>query len=202
MRSPRPIPRLLLFGGLALLMSAAARGQEPSVETLRAYRAALVLKVVKFTKWPPGSFARDDSPIILSVVGDDRLATHVEGILRELPARGRKTIVQRLRAPGPDANDAQRKQFVAAIQASHVLYVDSALMEQVPQILGDLKGADVLTFGDGAGFAEAGGMLGITWDSQTQRYKIEANLEAINRTGVKVSSHVLDLARIVRGDRK
>jgi hypothetical protein len=62
-------------------------------------------------------------------------------------------------------------------------------------ILRETEGRPVLTIGDTDGFAQAGVILNLyTFD---QRVRIEANTTAAARAGLRLSSQLLRLARIV-----
>jgi hypothetical protein len=65
----------------------------------------------------------------------------------------------------------------------------------VGQIFATLKGTNVLTVGEMSQFALNGGMIQFTLiDKQVQ---FEINLEAASHAGLKISSRLLALARIV-----
>jgi hypothetical protein len=59
-----------------------------------------------------------------------------------------------------------------------------------------LNGAGVLTVGDTEGFTEAGGMINLT--IVDQRVHFEINPDAARRAGMKISSKLLSLAKIVK----
>ena len=65
--------------------------------------------------------------------------------------------------------------------------------------LDELKGAPVLTVGDGDDFARNGGMIGLFVEDGRMRFAI--NPDAAHRAGLRLSSQLLKLAKIVKEGR-
>ena len=63
----------------------------------------------------------------------------------------------------------------------------------------ELKGAPVLTVGDGESFAEVGGTIGLFVEDGRMRFAINPN--AAHRAGLRLSSQLLKLAKIVKEGR-
>jgi YfiR/HmsC-like len=63
-------------------------------------------------------------------------------------------------------------------------------------ILGEVRGAPVLTVGDGDTFPRRGGIVGLIIEDGRMRFAI--NPDAAQRSGVRLSSKLLSLARLVR----
>lgn len=59
-----------------------------------------------------------------------------------------------------------------------------------------VRTAPVLTVGDGEGFAAGGGIIGLY--AEGDKLHFEVNQEAAQRAGVKLSSQLLKLARLVK----
>jgi hypothetical protein len=66
-------------------------------------------------------------------------------------------------------------------------------------MLDEVKGAPILTVGDGDAFASGGGMIGLFVEDGRMRFAI--NTEAAHRAGLRFSSKLLNLAKIVKGGR-
>ncbi|MCE7875489.1 YfiR family protein [bacterium CPR1] len=78
------------------------------------------------------------------------------------------------------------------------LYVGPSRAAQLPAILGAVSKYPVLTVSDLPGFAEKGGSLGLYRDAD--RIRFAANLRSLRQSGLKVSSRLLSLAKIVDRD--
>ncbi|MGH7821749.1 MAG: YfiR family protein, partial [Candidatus Binatia bacterium] len=75
------------------------------------------------------------------------------------------------------------------------LFVSASEDRWVPEILSELESDSVLTVGDREGFADRGGM--INFRLSENRIRLDINVEATRRAGLRVSSQLLKLARIV-----
>jgi hypothetical protein len=68
----------------------------------------------------------------------------------------------------------------------------------VLQRIAPVKELPVLTVSDARGFAQAGGMIELYEDNGRMRFAI--NIDTLQKSGVKLSSRLLDLARIVKNE--
>jgi hypothetical protein len=67
----------------------------------------------------------------------------------------------------------------------------------VKQILEGLRGSYALTVGDTKGFAEQGGMINFVLDND--RVQFEVSRKAVEQAGLKISSKLLSVAKLVIG---
>ena len=70
-------------------------------------------------------------------------------------------------------------------------------MRRAGPILDSVRGRPVLTVSDGAGFAQAGGMIELFVEGGRMRFAV--NLDAVEQAHVRLSSQLLGLAKIVHG---
>ena len=102
----------------------------------------------------------------------------------------RPVAVERIR----DLADARHCQMV---------FISSSEKRQLREILDGLRGTNALVVGETEGFAAAGGVIQFALEENRVRFLI--NTDAAGRAGVKVSSKLLSLARVVhdspKGDR-
>jgi hypothetical protein len=101
-------------------------------------------------------------------------------------------------APAPEADDdgGVSDEVAEALRTSHVLFVCASESARLESILPHVRGKDVLTVSDMAGFAEHGCMLGLT--VRRGRVGFDANTAPIDATRLKVSSQLLRLARLAK----
>jgi len=78
----------------------------------------------------------------------------------------------------------------------HVLYISSSERKQVVQILSTAAGSNILTVGEITQFAARGGMVQFGLEDKEVRFDV--NLDAALRAGLKISSRLLVLARVVK----
>jgi hypothetical protein len=196
-----PAPRLVFYVLLAALgfAATAASGAESTVgeDGVATLKAAFVLNFARYTEWPASSF-HDQGAIEVRVLGDRRAAQALEDLAqRAAPIAGRRLAVRYVE-PELDATPGWRR-LIADLRSSQVLYIGGSLgAGQVPRLLAELAGTDVLTVGDVDGFAAAGGMLGLVIEQN--RIAFDANPSAIAASRLRVSARVLKLARHLAGE--
>jgi hypothetical protein len=183
----RPILRRFLHAGLAALVAATVVVVESP--TLRAgeaseleVKAAFLLNFLKFVEWPATRSSDAAAPYIIAVIGEDALGATLRGSLSG------KTI-------GTRPVQVQFAARTADLFSAHLAFIAASEQRQLPAILRELEGRGVLTVGDTPGFAESGVVLNLV--TQDHRVRFEANTAAAARARLRLSSHLLRIARIV-----
>jgi len=168
---------------LVAMVFAVVVGAAAQAVTQPALRAAFLYNFAKFTEWPGDG--TPSSPLTLCGLDDGA----VEGALSELvgngPINGRAVAISR----GPSG---------ARLRACHLLYVGDTNSVRIAAILDELRGAPVLTVSDGADFIRSGGIIGLIVEEGRMRFAI--NPDAAQRAGLRLSSRLLQLAKISRSD--
>lgn len=157
-----------------------AAGQEPAIPAAQV-KAAFVYNFTKFVTWPANAFVTAEQPIRLGIVGDDALAAALR-VVEGRVAQGRKVEVKRL-GPGDDLADC------------HLVYVAISEQARFVDVLGRSAAAPVLTIGDAPGFTAAGGIVNFFVDGD--RVRIEVSADRASARGLKISSKLLQVARVV-----
>lgn len=75
----------------------------------------------------------------------------------------------------------------------HILFVSSSVKNMLP--VQDL--VNTLVVGEGGEFIDQGGMIGFV--NKEGKIKLQINLKAITRSGLKVSAKLLEVADVVKG---
>jgi hypothetical protein len=167
----------------AAIMLAAPAGSDAQSVTQPELRAAFLYNFAKFTEWPASA---PSAPLTLCVLEDGA----VEGALNELVAssmvNGRAVAISR-NVSGPQLRNCQ------------ILYVGQMNSSRMSAILEDLRGAPVLTVSNGDDFVRNGGMVGLFVEDGRMRFAV--NPDAAQRAGVRFSSKVLQLAKILKDNR-
>src|SRR5271165_6838153 len=148
-----------------------------------ATKARFLFNFAKFVEWPPGSFSQANDPIRLCLFGVDPFAGAVERAVQGKTVGGRILRVEHPR----DANQAR---------GCHLLFVGEQQKPNPARLHG--YGLGVLTVGESSDFARVGGIVGFV--QRQNRVAFEINLQAANRSRLKISSKLLRLARIVSDD--
>jgi hypothetical protein len=169
-RGERAPMALLLVG---LLTALPLHAQEVSA---CAAKAALLLNFVRFSEWPAS--AAPAGALTLCVVGDEALESALDQMVKGQIVSGHTLDVRRVSA----ADEAR---------GCALLYVDDA-SRGLAQRLQDLP---VLTVSDAPRFSATDGIVELTLEDGHMGFSV--NVDAANRSGVKLSSQLLRLARIV-----
>ena len=170
---------------MAVFLSAAgvsnlnAQGSNPKEYQVKAL---FIFNFIQFVEWPAAAFPDAASPIRIGVLGDDPFAGGLEAAVRGETVRQRPLVIAR----------AAR---VEELQNCHVLFVSRSERPRIPGILSALEGKPILTVGDQPDFARRGGMINFYLEGHKVRFEI--NRAAAQRGGLKLSSQLLGLARLV-----
>jgi len=82
--------------------------------------------------------------------------------------------------------------------ACQIVYVSQTVASDLEDIMSTLKNQPVLTVSDIGGFTSRGGIIQFKLDNNKVRFDI--NIDAAKRAGLTISSKLLSLATVVRGD--
>lgn len=152
-------------------------------ETPREYylKAAFIYNFAKFVEWPAESFKNNLTPITLTILGSDPFGAALE-TLKDQTVQGRKIIIKRT-TKGDNLEGCQ------------ILFICASEKTQYRPILAAIKNLNILTVSDMDKFAAQGGMIGLI--KVDDKLHFEINLEAVQRTKLKISSQLLKLAKII-----
>lgn len=145
-------------------------------------KAAFLFNFARYVEWPDASFDGPADAVRICMVGEDRFAEVVSGIVSGKQVEDRPVTVDSL--AGLDG-----------AASCHILYVDESFAGDALEISARLGGSSVFTVSDRAGFAARGGIANFIWSENKIRFEINPN--AAKRVGLKVSSRLLRLAKLV-----
>ena len=151
----------------------------PAWATPREYeiKAAFIYNFLRYIEWPsprPG--------ITVGILGDDPFEGGLDQFQRK-PLGGKNITVKSIKS-GKDARSCD------------VVFISSSEAGQMETLLGNLKGAPVLTISDAPSFVDKGGQIGFT--TERNRVRFVVNTDALSQSDLKASSNLLKLA-IVKG---
>ncbi len=184
----------LYAAGLALAAGFAATANAGPIEERRTssaglpeytVKAAFVYNFARFTEWPDAAFKDAESPLRLCVLGQDPF----DGALNTIAG---KTIGDReLLVSYPI--------WASEVRNCHILFISEAAGNRLTEIVTHLDGSPVLTIGDTPDIARSGGIIGL--ENVENRIRFQVNLDAAQRSGLRLSSRILDLATSVHSER-
>jgi hypothetical protein len=169
---------------LLLLLAQAARSFAADPQTLTEYqiKAGFFFNFTRFVDWPESAFVTASSPILICVLGETPLTDLVTDVALGKVVNGRAVSIRRVKA----SDD---------LRQCNLLFISAEEERHTAEILASVKKTNTLTVGETPGFAQAGGM--INFSIQENRVKLELNLEATTRAGLKVNSKLIAVARLV-----
>jgi hypothetical protein len=153
-----------------------------SVEESRV-KAAYLYNFAKFVEWPSGAFRNPDDPAVICVVGDERTSDVLEPAISGKKANGRRV-------------EARRPHSSAEFKSCHILFIGFSDKERIAQLLNGLQRSCVLTVGQSDQFIPLGGMINLALNHAT--IELEIDPEASNAVGLKISSRLLVVSRLIK----
>ena len=188
----KPIPKCSFWAqssalGWALsamvLLAGAAHAESPTAGEYQV-KAAFLYNFAKFVEWPPSTFPDASAPLRICVFGPDPFGQELRTITNEKTVKGRRLQVDQV-------VDMQ------LARTCQILFIAASEKSQLKRIFEDLRGTFVLTVGDTKGFADCGGVINFVLENN--RVQFEVNRKAAEQAGLKISSKLLSVAKLVIG---
>jgi len=144
--------------------------------------AELVERFTEFIDWPADRLTDADGPFVLGLLGRNEVGPAIEKLAHERLFKNHRVEVRRLE--GPDG-----------AEACHAIWIGGSAEPQLAAVLARTSGKPILTLGDTEGFAQRGVLINLRRDSS--RISFEINLDEARKSGLKFSSRLLALGKIV-----
>jgi hypothetical protein len=141
-------------------------------------KAAFILNFANFVEWPPDTTRRN---LVIGIVGEDPFAGALSS-LNGKTVKGRSVVVRYY----DDVTDTLE---------ADILYISPSERPALARILKTVKGRPILTVSDTRGFMRSGVMINMLVIQK--RIGFEINTRATNQAGLRISSHLLKLAKEV-----
>jgi hypothetical protein len=181
-RTPSRLIRVLCFAGVLLL--ALGRIGSADERSAREYqvKAAFLFHFAQFVEWPADAFSKDDSPLVIAVIGrGDPFAGSLERAVRDKKIGNHPIVVAHY-------------ENVAALALCHILFISDDQADAVEPIL-QKAGGGTLTVADIDGFTDKGGL--VRFFPEDNKVRFEINLDGVRHSRLRISSKLLKLAKIV-----
>ncbi|MBU1775570.1 MAG: YfiR family protein [Gammaproteobacteria bacterium] len=167
---------VILLGMVLATTCANARADQPGEYEVKA---AFIHNIAKFIAWP--ATTRTTGSLGLCVLGQnpfDRSLDTLQG-----------------QAIGDKVWEISSVNLQSNLHKCNVLFISASESGNLGEVLIKTKGDAVLTIGDTSGYAERGVIVNFYLERDKVRFEI--NNDAAERAGLKISSKLLKLARIV-----
>jgi hypothetical protein len=180
-RVARPFRLTLVTIMAGALLQAQAQGSGEY-----AVKAAFLYNFARFVEWPGEALGSGGAPLLVGVVGDDPFGSSIDQTVAGKNVNGHPIAVRRLK-------------WGQNLRQCHILFISSSEARRLPQILESLRGSSVLTVADMDRFDQQGGIVRFLIEEGKVRFEI--NVDAADQAGLRISSKLLALAKIVRAQR-
>jgi len=160
--------------------------QQDVIDREPEIKAAYLYNFGRYVEWPPSARPVGDSGspnFVIGVVGDSPVVAPLRTIAATKKVEGRAILIRQFKA----ATD---------FQACQVLFVPAGQdPELVAAILKKARATPTLIVGEEEGFALKHGQIGFYTDQNNMKFEI--NVGSADKVGLKISSKLLSLGRIV-----
>jgi len=148
-------------------------------------KAGIIYNFTKFIKWPKEVAKGIESDgLNLCVIGQDPFGKILDQLGQKVRSKNKKIFIKRFQS----SQDAS---------SCHILFISLSEKVRLEQILDQVNRLPILLIGDTPGYAYRG--VGINFYIEENKNRFEINLEAVEKKGIRISSELLNLAKIVNG---
>lgn len=155
---------------------------EPPSSREYLVKGAFLYNFAKFVGWPEEALQDDQIHIILCVFGKDPFGDALASV-KGKSVKDRKVVIKHCAT-------------LDELEKCHILFIGRSEEQNLSEILAKVKNWNTLTVSDMEGFAQSGGVINFV--TVEKKIRFEINLDAAERTGLKISSKLLRLAKIVK----
>ena len=166
----------------ALVMFTTPARAATEVDRVQQIKAAYLYNFARFVTWPPEKLAGPDKAIEFCILDHDPLAPALDEVLQGKTIDTQRVVVRHV-------------QRVEDMRSCHVAYLGGVDPAHISAALDALIGASVLTVYEGGDTLRAGA---IRFFLEDRKVRFEINLAMARREHLDLSSHLLNVARVVQ----
>lgn len=154
-------------------------------ERERNIKAAYLYNFANFVDWPEETDYQNEI-LNICVLGTDPFGKSLDAVRGKIVKGGKKVKVIRFSS----LESAKIK------ESCHILFISPSEKNNFSTIISSLKDSNTLTVSDFKDFAKSGGTM--NFYIKKNNVKIEINIDAAERAGLKISSKLLKIAKVIR----
>ena len=162
-------------------------------------KAAFIYNFLKFIDWPKEKMANSGKQIIIGFIGENPFGPAAD-VFKNKKVEDRDVTLKYF--GGLEQIEKMPEKDRAANEESlkncHLLFICPSEQKQVSEIIEIVGKNGVLTVGDSDGFTKSGGVINFLMEDNKIRFNI--NLTAAEKSGLKIRSQLLRLAKKVYKD--
>jgi hypothetical protein len=181
----RMLPLVLSVVAVALSCGTGHGAMKAEGSLEYAIKGAFLFKFGDFVEWPPSAFPGPGTPFVIAILGKDPFGASLEQTVQNRTAHGRPVVIKRYKR-------------IEQVQDAHILYISPSETERLEEIAASLSGTSILTVSDES--PQPAGI--INFIIQENKVRFEIDIEAAESAGLKLSSKLLSLAKLVRNEQR
>jgi hypothetical protein len=166
----------------AVAMCGSAAAEPRPVAREWQIKSAFLYNFTRFVEWPDAALPAAAQPIVIGVLGEEKLAQQLGAIVAGRNVNGRSIEVRAVRT-------------VVEARATQLLFVTAAEESRYAEMRGELADSPVLTVGESPAFSVTGA-IGFVQEGEKLRFEI--NVDIAERSHLKISSQLQKLAIAIR----
>jgi hypothetical protein len=170
----------LLVGFLLFVILGSGEAQAQSKEY--QIKAAFLFNFTQFVQWPATAFSEPGAPFCIGILGDDPFGAALEETIRGETIDHHKLLVR-------------RSQRFEDLEDCQLIFICKSEEGRLTDIFSKLDSKPILTVSEIDSFTENGGAIDFYLQGNKVRFKI--NPGSAQRGGLKISSQLLSLGKIV-----
>jgi YfiR/HmsC-like len=156
--------------------------QDQAIEESRR-KAAALYNLTKFVEWPPNTFKNNTDSITSCVLGDSPFGRSLDQELNGKPIDDRRFVVRHVSE-------------IRQVRGCQILMFTASERKRWRSALAELTAGGLLTVGEADDFTSDGGVA--TLSVESGKVRIEINVEAAAKKGLRISSRLLGLRQVVK----
>ena len=172
-----------LWALVSLCQPAFRAGGEETVLSEYRVKALFLFNFAKYVDWPDETLAGTNAPFVIGIVGQDRFGDHLAEAVKGRTIDGHPFAIEHLGETGD-------------FRSCRILFISNSEGERTAEVLARVGTLPVLTVGEDHTFGKNGGMIDMVIKDQCIRLQI--NVAAANRSGLKISSKLLAVAETLK----
>jgi hypothetical protein len=158
-----------------------------ATESEKAYRVkvAYLFNFASLIEWPEESFTGSESPFVICHLGGSQTRALFDTAYAD-------RMVER------HPIEVRHPSRVGDVLGCHIIMITAERSQQAGGFIAAAAGKSTLTIGETEGFALSGGVIGFYNDGPKIRFEI--NLRAAENANLRISSRLLQIARLLSSD--
>lgn len=149
-------------------------------------KAAYLYKFASYVEWPDFTFAQENSPLVIAMIGADEMTLELSNLTRDRSINGRPLQIKSLKEGEP-------------LTGIHILFVGQQGLRTTQALPEDIKIEPVLTITDTHNGLDTGSIINFVIVDNHIRF--EVSTAHADRCGIKISARLLGVAQRIETGR-